>query len=250
MLIRPLHSRRSQGGLSLVEMMVGVAIGLLVVAAASLMVSSQLVENRRLMLETQVQQDLRAAMDIVTRELRRAGNYDYTLWSSKPIAAYRGGPDPNCNRYNVIVPNDASPAGEVDYRYYRSGNANGASGFRISGNVLQFATSSGGPPTDCNQAPAPLSSAFQPLTDSKVLKVTNFVVTLQKGPDIQLPCPKLCTGGGQACWPTLTVRQFNVAIDAEALSDSTVKRHLESTVKLRNDLVQFNGTNANQACPA
>jgi type IV pilus assembly protein PilW len=241
-------TRRGQRGLSLVEMMVGVAIGLLVVAAAALMVSSQLVENRRLMLETQVQQDLRAAMDIVTRELRRAGYYDFTLWPSKPIAAYRGGPDPNCNRYNIVAPSNTSPASEVDYRYYRSQISNGASGFKLDGNVLKFATSIGGPPTDCNQVPAPAS--WQPLTDANVLKVTSFAVTLQKGPDVQLPCPKLCPGGGQACWPTLTVRQFNVSIDAEAVSDSTVKRHMESTVKLRNDLVQFNGAVVNQSCPA
>ena len=128
------RSRRGQRGLSLVEMMVGVAIGLLIVAAAALMVSSQLVENRRLMLETQVQQDLRAAMDILTRELRRAGYYDYTLWSSKPIAAYRGGPDPNCNRYNLVAPSNTSPVTEVDYRYYRSQISNGESGFKLDGN--------------------------------------------------------------------------------------------------------------------
>ena len=51
--------------------MVGVAVGLFVVAAASMLVATQLSDNRRLTLETQVQQDLRAAADIITRELRR-----------------------------------------------------------------------------------------------------------------------------------------------------------------------------------
>ena len=55
--------------------MVGVAIGLFVVAAASMLVVTQLSDNRRLTLETQVQQDLRASADIITRELRRAGHW-------------------------------------------------------------------------------------------------------------------------------------------------------------------------------
>jgi uncharacterized protein YneF (UPF0154 family) len=59
--------------MSIVELMVGVAIGLLIVAAATLMMSGQLSENRRLLVEAQLQQDLRAAADIMTREIRRTG---------------------------------------------------------------------------------------------------------------------------------------------------------------------------------
>ena len=54
-------------------MMVGIAIGLFIVAGAVALVATQLGENRRMLLETQVQQDLRAAADIITRELRRGG---------------------------------------------------------------------------------------------------------------------------------------------------------------------------------
>ena len=66
---------RAHRGMSLVELMVGITVGLLVVAGASLLVSSQLSENRRLLLETQVQQDLRATADIIARQLRRSGHW-------------------------------------------------------------------------------------------------------------------------------------------------------------------------------
>ena len=69
----PGTSRQRQTGLSLVELMVGVAVGLFVVAGATLVVSNQLGDNRRLMLETQIQQDLRAAADLIARDLRRSG---------------------------------------------------------------------------------------------------------------------------------------------------------------------------------
>ncbi len=45
---------RSQRGLSLVELMVGITDGLFVVAAAATLVANQLSDNRRLLLETQV----------------------------------------------------------------------------------------------------------------------------------------------------------------------------------------------------
>ena len=86
---------RRQRGLSIVELMVGVAIGLFVVAAATMLVSTQLSDNRRLMLETQVQQDLRASADIITRELRRAGHWGKArdgVWFAGNVAAVRDNP--------------------------------------------------------------------------------------------------------------------------------------------------------------
>ncbi len=76
--------RFSQAGLSLVEMMVGIAVGLIVVAGASLMMTSQVTQNSRLLQETQIQQDLRAAADLMMRDLRRAGfstNSANTVWA-------------------------------------------------------------------------------------------------------------------------------------------------------------------------
>ena len=87
--------RAAQRGLSIVEMMVGVTIGLLVVAGATMVVSTQLLDNRQLMVETQVQQDLRAAADIITRDLRRAGytsNPQNGVW-------YKGTAQVACNRF-------------------------------------------------------------------------------------------------------------------------------------------------------
>ncbi|MBL0296208.1 MAG: hypothetical protein IPQ21_03185 [Betaproteobacteria bacterium] len=60
--------------------MVGITVGLFIVAAAAMLVTTQLGDNRRLLLETQVQQDLRATADIITRELRRAGLAGARLW--------------------------------------------------------------------------------------------------------------------------------------------------------------------------
>lgn len=244
---------RRQRGLSIVEMMVGVAIGLLVVAAAALVVSSQLVENRRLMLETQVQQDLRAAADIITRELRRAGSWNVNN-SARNAAWYSGGAGVTCNFYATI--NVGAPTTEVDYRYWRQSGQDGPLGFRLSGGKIQYALTASNPPpqSSCLSTVTAItpSTGWQDLTDSKVMTVTTFSVAPPALPPapLQLPCPKLCADGTTDCWPTVAVRELIVTLVGEAVSDPSVQRTITSNVRLRNDWVQFNdAANPLRMCP-
>ena len=68
-----MNPRRFQRGLTLVELMVGSALGLIVVAAALLALTHHLRESRSLLLETRLMQDLRTATELVAHNLRRAG---------------------------------------------------------------------------------------------------------------------------------------------------------------------------------
>jgi type IV pilus assembly protein PilW len=224
---------RCQRGLSIVEMMIGITIGLLVVAAASMVVSTQLVENRNLLVETQIQQDLRATADIVTRELRRAG-----AWNGSANGVwYAGGPAPLANPFAAVSPASA-PATEVDYAYHRSAGAEGPFGFRLSNGVIQARLG---------------SSGWQELTDPRTLTVTSFTITPVSAPatPTKLPCPKLCADGSTDCWPTVTVRELVVAIVGRAPSDAAIQRSIHATVRLRNDWVRFNDPlNPSLVCPA
>lgn len=65
--------KRRQHGLTLVELMVGMAIGLLLTAVALLAMSQHLKENHRLLIEARMTQDLQTVLDLVSRDLRRAG---------------------------------------------------------------------------------------------------------------------------------------------------------------------------------
>ena len=233
MLSRHPHARRHQRGLSIVEMMIGITIGLLVVAAASMVVSTQLVENRNLLVETQVQQDLRATADIVTRELRRAGAWN---GSAKGVW-YAGGPAPLDNPFAAVSPASA-PATEVDYAYHRSAGAEGPFGFRLNSGVIQARLG---------------SSGWQELTDPRTLTITAFTVTPRSAPaaPTKLPCPKLCTDGSTDCWPTVTVRELVVAITGRAPADPAIQRSIQSTLRVRNDWVHFNDPlNPSLVCPA
>lgn len=233
-----MHSpRRASGagapprGLSLVELLVGIAIGMFVVAAASMLVSSQLNDNRRLLLETQVQQDLRAAADIITRELRRAG---YTPDAAGLVWTPTSVPTPSA--YSTVQLDPDNPS-EVVFSYWRRIAEDGPYGFKRDGQALRTLLSAGG---------------WQELTDGNTLRITSFSVTPRNGPATRMPCAKLCPDGTDACWPTLTVRELDVAIEGEAVSDPSVKRRLDTVVRLRNDLVRFNAPDPaapTQVCP-
>ena len=223
--------RRAQRGMSIVELMVGIAVGLMVTAAASLLMSGQLVENRRLVIETQMQQDLRAALDIMSRELRRSGSN-----SEVPVLAsiwYPGGPSAGRND----TADDLGISGpQINYWYTTPTALAGPFGYKKDGTVLRTF----------------LGENWQELTDPNIMSVTAFTPTITPEPTaaaIVLPCPKLCPDGSTGCWPRHQVRTARLDVEAQAKRDSTVKRAISGTVRLRNDYVLFSNWTANQICP-
>jgi type IV pilus assembly protein PilW len=233
---------RSQQGMSLVELMVGVTVGLFVVAAASLLMTTQLSENRRLLLEAQLQQDLRATSDIITRELRRSG---FSAAAERSVANASGSFPPSDNTYLDVTINPAGPAGRVDYNYKRPDNAPGAFGYKLESGILKTNLPGAG---------------WQELTDKSILAIDSFWIDLDSATPIVLACPKDCPApipsgkGADYCWPTLTVRTLTVTIRGHSVIDAAVVRTVRSVVRLRNDQLAFRaqdpGTASPQACPA
>jgi type IV pilus assembly protein PilW len=229
---RHVNARRRQRGLSLVELLVGVTVGLFVVAAAAMLVGSQLAESRRLLLETQVQQDLRSSADVVARELRRAG-----FWSQSELGVWSSSGTPLPNPFAAV----SMPAvTQVDYTYRRGPGQEGPYGFRLnttSGSVQTLLAAAG----------------WQDLTDPRTLRITALTITPNNTTVLPpLPCPKACPApaGAQDCWPRLVIRSFDVTITGQAVHDAAVQRTLTTNVRLRNDNVQFDPLNPTQYCPS
>jgi type II secretory pathway component PulJ len=234
--IRSNRRFRGQLGLSLVELMVGMTIGLFIVAGAAVLTGTQLGENRRLILETQVQQDLRAAADIITREVRRAG-YDFNahdqIWSA---AAPGSAPLPAKQSYRVGVALDTG-GDKIGFKYDRPGGGIPDFGYRLANGTIRF-----------RQA-----AQLHDLTDRNTLEVTAFEVTREAVHTEQLACPKLCPATGtQACWPTISITDVTIEIEGRSVADPTLVRNVKSRVRLRNDGVKFNtGTpSSTPPCPA
>jgi type IV pilus assembly protein PilW len=242
-------ARHKVSGLSLVELMVGIAIGLIVVAAAALAVTGQLSDNRRLLAETQLQQDLRAAVDIITRELRRSG-------AQRDAEALDGvwRPEMSTTKHNTFaeyqyLPSVNTSPTRYDYKYQVPGNGSTQlSAFRLQNNTVQQCL----PGNGCAD-----SGIWQEVTDSSAVKVTAFSITPSDQTPIQLACPKLCPDGTQACWPTVQVRELLISITAESKNYAEVQRTMSSRVRVRNDYVKFwtppnpppANYDVNQMCP-
>lgn len=221
--------RSEQRGLSIVELLVGIAVGLFVVAATAMLAATQMTENRKMLLEAQVQQDLRATADIITRELRRSG-----YWASAQTSVWSPSLAASANPTLTIAPISA-PATAVSYHYTRPLGTNAATGFRLDSGAIQSDSLTAG--------------VWQDLTDRRTLVITNFTVTPRhvSAPEVspvqKLPCPKLCSDGTTDCWPTIAVREFQVDISGQAASDAAVQRTVRTIVRLRTEA-------ASAACPA
>lgn len=228
---RPRRARR-QRGLSIVELLVGLAVGLFVVAGAALVVGGQLSSNRTLLLDTQLQQDLRAAAEFVGRELRRAGSMSDGQSIDRIWVPTYSTP-PKLNLYaNALSPNSGETT-SINYEYYR-GAGSTAFGFDLSGGKIR----------------SKIEGSYQDLTDSNVMVVDVFTITLANTSTLTLPCATECVGGGTACWPTIVVRDAIIDIQAHAKNDTAVTRSIRTTVKLRNDFVRRGPGITSGFCPA
>jgi hypothetical protein len=126
-----------------------------------------------------------------------------------------------------------SPVG-IQYQYQR----------KITGTLEDY-----GFRIDTDKLQSNNGSSWQDLTDPTVMTVTAFTITPETSTAVQLPCPNDCAGGGQACWPTLTVREFTVEIAARAANDATIQRSVRTRVRVANDLVTNNSGSTTRICP-
>jgi prepilin peptidase dependent protein B len=219
---------RDELGFSIIELMVGIALALLIAAAATLLLSSSVSENRRLLLEARLTQDLRSAADLVIRQTRRAGYWGTAstlgLWSASANAI----PNP----YAAPTP-DISESDTIALRYSQDTIENNAVddneqvGFRLRNGALE----------------AQLGERnWQALTDSSTLVVTRFRIQ----PHVQsvaLESACECVASATCAAPQVQVRSVDIEISGRAVGDTSVLRTVRSTARLRNDNVS-SGCNA------
>ncbi len=248
----------------MVELMVGIALGLFIVAGALTLFVNHLGNSRRLLLEARLNQDLRAAADLITRDLRRAGYWGNAV---RGTVILTGAGSTTPNPYAAVTPTSST----IAYSFSRDGAtdddvltaANETFTFRwqqVSGvGVIQMALGAGN---------------WQTVTDSNTMNIptaNDFSISDTSGPAISIgdacakpftnigsgavePCcdaaryaAGLCAGGQVVNWnqscPTIKIRQYLVTINGQAARDATVTRTLQARVRVRNDLLA--GT-----CPA
>lgn len=198
---------RRPHGFTLVELMIGIAVGLFLVAGASKFFVDHLRNSRQLLAETRLNQDLRAVLETISHELRRAG---YWAESIKGVQS-----PTTANPYSAIAPTATDSLAVASFTH----DAPGFRGFRVDSAVLN----------------GYFRSSWQALTDIDSLRVTDFSVSSQaQTVPLGELCTPACAPGGAGC-PALVVRRLLVSIEARSAVDPSVLRRMQASVRVRND---------------
>ncbi len=208
-------------GMSLVELLVGMAVGLIVVAAGSSVVLDNVRENRALDLEMRLMQDLRTAADIVSRDLRRAGYWAGSASGVRSDDGSRVAPNP----YAAIAPDRAASDG-ARVRFSRDAIENGLVdgneqfGFRLHNGALELQLGDGN---------------WQALTDATLLSITRFTIEPHtEESSLARFCVDPCPAGSAVCPPRQHIKSFAIAVTGRSIADPRIRRSLFSSVRVRN----------------
>lgn len=222
------HRGRARG-LSIVELMVGITIGLFILAGATLVMTSQTSDNRLLLLETQVQQDMRALAHFITRDIRRANYYGGAfrqVWSTDPALA-------TFNPYSQLDPPSSNGSPTITYaRSLDDRLIQAAPGDDVvsESELVTIALN-----TSTHAVEMTLGNAVQALTDANVLRVTDLTFRVSFK-DIPVPCAAQCPVNPANCRLNQRQRTVTFSIVGEAVHDPRVRRSIQETVRLRNDI--------------
>lgn len=214
------HGRGRQRGVSIIELMVGVAVGLFVTGGALSVLANHITGSRNMLRETRLNQDLRAAADLITRDLRRAG-----YWANAIEGTRASGGVAASNPYSAT----ATPSStEVTYAFSRGAeddtlSAGESFGFRLNNGAIEMQTQAGGTPVE--------------ITNKAAMTVTAFTITpTVTAMGLGSLCPTPCGPGVPNC-PFMTVRRYAIAITGQSVADPNVRRSLRTMVRVRNDRV-------------
>ena len=195
------HQR--ERGETLTGLLVGLTVGLVVLAAGSALLANHLRGHRMVLQDTHLHHDLRSAMDWMARELRKA-QYSAKAWETRSPTTCT---DTFCDGFE-----DFSIEGDwIDFSHDRNHNGqqddNECMGFRLSGTELTAKRSCSG------------SSNWMAITDKASLEITAL--------SWQLRCEL------KQVW---LHRVLDLSLSAQWPGDATRQVSLTQTVHLRNDL--------------
>lgn len=226
-MITNLPAMRRHSGFTLVEMMVALVVGLIIIGGVLTFTVSTVDSVGRNIGATRIMQELRGAMAVMTREIKRAG-YDRDAIEGIARGVFPSG-------YAQITINGAGDCLLMSYDRVGvndGGNVPGAGewkGFRravVNGRgVLQINTRSNPPSCTTN-------TDWVDLTSPTDVSITGFTLTQTN----LAPIPSGSTAGGAI---TVALREIQIQMRGALVSDPATQRGLDERVRVRTDVVTF-----------
>lgn len=203
---------RQQAGFSLVEMMVAMALSLVLFGGLLNAYVATVKSSSELMISAHLDNELHKLLDMMARDIRRAGTHGnaqaLVTASANPFGvegtgAYTGEAADSCITFSYDWDSDGTlDAGALDERY----------GFRLKSGLVQSRI--GGLACDADGTPN-----WEDVTDANTYTVTTLQFT-----------PVTISAAD------MSVREVRISLDAQLVSDAGINRSLSKTVRVRNDL--------------
>ena len=208
-------------GFALIEILVGLALGVGLVGAAATVLAGHLGEQRRQGAELSLHQALQSAVDLIARDLRRTGHRAdaATLWVGE-------------SNPNTMVP-PSGPASAIEYAYdapdaIEAVQAAGSLGFRVDRSTRTLQMHLQG------------IDNWQPVTDPAVVGIQALRFDVESNERSLLDdcvvreCPPVTASTPAApCGPSMTTRAVTVVLSGIDPNDPSVAETLTVRVSIR-----------------
>lgn len=248
MLKRRSTSFTRQLGFSLVELMVGLVVGLLIVAAAGSSYITNARTGRDAINSAKLNIELRGAMDVMSDEIRRAG-----------ASAVGGRDNPFMNRVAASRTDLQVSATCVEFAFDTDGNGVVATaapyeytGFQVVNGAIQIRNGGAGVVANC------ANGSWENLTDPSVVTIVPhgnganyFVLTYQcLNSETNVADDSPCAAGGTvfdaaaagSAVDLIETRTVTINVGARLVSDTAMQMQLSQRVLVRNHRVVVAGT--------
>lgn len=218
-------------GLGLVELLVALTIGLVLLTGVLSIFSTSLQSNRFATQNSRLNQELNGAMELMVRDIRRAGYWGTAENGIGNSGAYAANPFIT----DVISANadggiNTSTTGCILFRYDRNDNGtledSERVGYRLSGNAVQMLTAATSGTHTCT------GGTWESVTDTGLSSVT--ALTFAKTHVSTNP------SSGVVC-----TRDITITLTGRLASDTTVTQTLTQIVRVRADWY-----GSSSSCPA
>ncbi len=229
----------AQRGFSLIEMMVALVAGLIVVGAVLAFTVATVRANSQTVVGTRLSQDLRTALNLMTREMRRAGydrNAELSIATNSPGILYtqvsaNAARDCIVLSYNRPSINTSAAVVNAERKGFRRVVQDGIGVIQANPGLASTT------PTACNQ-----TEGWTNLTDPQQVDIQELQFNLAErcvfpnaGGNAGLPPP--CTPNSSGI--TAVVRHVDLTLLGALVREPDVQRRLTDSVRIRTDDLVF-----------
>lgn len=210
-------------GFTLIELLISIAISLLIIAAVTTMYVSMTRSNIDYLKSIRLNHELRASLNTMARDIRRAGHYQ----AAATALASGAVPSTSWNPYTIpastairLIPGANPASSAISFSYDRDPTVGVEGyGYRLASGAIQLCSN--------DSAVCGAAGPWENFTDDALIEVT----------DLTFDINPYYTGAASSAVP-LTLMEVRISVTGRLQGDSDFTRTLSEQVVVRNEQLQ------------